>query len=125
MNDKKYKLYKINYYERQKAGSDNNSNQEIITPENTMPMSNPIEVTKEANIPTPDSIVNTKTENVSQEQIIPFNSQTNNEIELDDKNKRFIQLKDDYDKQGYNNESEELLVNYKNAFNIFESEFEI
>ena len=44
MNDKKYKLYKINYYERQKAGSDNNSNPEIITAENTMPMPDPIEV---------------------------------------------------------------------------------
>ena len=34
-------------------------------------------------------------------------------------------LKQDYDKQGFNDNSEELLNNYKNAFNLFESEFEI
>ena len=34
-------------------------------------------------------------------------------------------LKGDYEKQGFNDNSEELLKNYKNAFNLFESEFEI
>ena len=34
-------------------------------------------------------------------------------------------LKEDYEKQGFNDNSEELLENYKNAFNLFESEFEI
>ena len=34
-------------------------------------------------------------------------------------------LKIDYEQKGYNDNSEELLTNYKNAFNRFESEFEI
>ena len=34
-------------------------------------------------------------------------------------------LKIDYEKQGFNENSEELLINYRNAFNVFESEFEI
>ena len=34
-------------------------------------------------------------------------------------------LKMDYDQRGYNDNSEEILMNYKNAFNLFESEFEI
>ena len=34
-------------------------------------------------------------------------------------------LKNDYDQQGFADNSEELLKNYKNAFNNFESEFEI
>ena len=34
-------------------------------------------------------------------------------------------LKEDYEQIGFNDDSEDLLVNYKNAFNIFESEFEI
>ena len=34
-------------------------------------------------------------------------------------------LKEAYDKQGYNEDSEELLKNYINSFNVFESEFEI
>ena len=34
-------------------------------------------------------------------------------------------LKMDYEQQGYNDNSEELITNYKNAFNLFESEFEI
>jgi len=37
----------------------------------------------------------------------------------------YDQLKEDYEKQGFNDNSDELLKNYKNAFNIFESEFEI
>ena len=34
-------------------------------------------------------------------------------------------LKEAYEEQGYNEDSEELLKNYKNSFNVFESEFEI
>ena len=37
----------------------------------------------------------------------------------------YDELKQDYDLQGFNDISEELLTNYKNAFNLFESEFEI
>ena len=37
----------------------------------------------------------------------------------------FDELKEDYDRQGFSDNSEELLTSYKNAFNIFESEFEI
>ena len=37
----------------------------------------------------------------------------------------YEQLKEDYEKQGFNENSEELLTNYKKAFNLFESEFEI
>ena len=42
---------------------------------------------------------------------------------------RVVNLYDDvrgsYDEQGFNDHSEQLLTNYKNAFNLFESEFEI
>ena len=34
-------------------------------------------------------------------------------------------LKEDYELQGFNDKSDELLKNYKLAFNLFESEFEI
>ena len=34
-------------------------------------------------------------------------------------------LKENYDQKGFNDNSEELLTNYKNAFIRFESEFEI
>ena len=34
-------------------------------------------------------------------------------------------LKDDYEQKGFNDNSEELFVNYENAFNLFQSEFEI
>jgi len=37
----------------------------------------------------------------------------------------YDQLKEHYDQKGFNDDSEELLTNYKNAFNLFESEFEI
>ena len=37
----------------------------------------------------------------------------------------YDELKEDYEKNGFNEDSEELLSNYKNAFNLFESEFEI
>ena len=34
-------------------------------------------------------------------------------------------LKEDYESQGFSDNSEELLTSYENAFNLFESEFEI
>ena len=37
----------------------------------------------------------------------------------------YDELKEDYEKQGFNDNSESLLINYKNALNLFESEFEI
>ena len=37
----------------------------------------------------------------------------------------YDELKDDYEQIGFNDSSENLLANYENAFNIFESEFEI
>jgi len=37
----------------------------------------------------------------------------------------YDELKEDYDRQGFSDYSEELLTSYKNAFNLFESEFEI
>ena len=37
----------------------------------------------------------------------------------------YDKLKEDYDRQGFSDNSEELLTSYKNAFNLFESEFEI
>ena len=37
----------------------------------------------------------------------------------------YDELKEDYEQKGFNDKSEEFLTNYKNAFNIFESEFEI
>ena len=37
----------------------------------------------------------------------------------------YDQLKVDYELQGFNDNSEELLTSYKNSFNLFVSEFEI
>ena len=37
----------------------------------------------------------------------------------------YDELKEDYEKSGFNDSSEKLLTNYKNAFSLFESEFEI
>ena len=37
----------------------------------------------------------------------------------------YDELKEDYDRQGFSDNSEELLKNYKNAYKLFESEFEI
>ena len=37
----------------------------------------------------------------------------------------YDELKEDYEQTGFNDNSDELLKNYKNAFNLFESEFEI
>jgi len=37
----------------------------------------------------------------------------------------YDELKVDYEERGFNDKSEELLKSYKNAFTLFESEFEI
>ena len=37
----------------------------------------------------------------------------------------YDQLKNNYEQEGFHNNSEELLSEYLNAFNLFESEFEI
>ena len=37
----------------------------------------------------------------------------------------YDELKENYDQKGFNDDSEELLTSYKNAFIRFESEFEI
>ena len=37
----------------------------------------------------------------------------------------YDKLKQSYEQKGFDDSSEDLLVNYKNAFNLFESEFEI
>ena len=37
----------------------------------------------------------------------------------------YDELKEDYDRKGFCDNSEELLTSYKDAFNLFESEFEI
>ena len=37
----------------------------------------------------------------------------------------YDELKEKYEEQGFDDKSEGLLINYENAFNLFESEFEI
>ena len=37
----------------------------------------------------------------------------------------YDQLNEDYEQKGFNDNSEEFMTNYINAFNLFESEFEI
>ena len=37
----------------------------------------------------------------------------------------YDELKENYQQVGFDDNSEDLLLNYKNAFNLFESEFEI
>ena len=37
----------------------------------------------------------------------------------------YEELKENYEEVGFNDDSERLLTNYINAFNLFESEFEI
>ena len=37
----------------------------------------------------------------------------------------YDELKEDYEKKGFNDNSEELMKIYNNSFNLFESEFEI
>jgi len=58
------------------------------------------------------------------------------DIDDEDRQKKYIsafnkvvylydELKEDYEIQGFSDNSEVLLTNYKNAFNLFESEYEI
>ena len=54
-------------------------------------------------------------EDIQKEYISAFNSVAN----------LYDELKEDYEQQGFNDSSEELFMKYKNAFNLFESEFEI
>ena len=37
----------------------------------------------------------------------------------------YDELKEDYEQKGFNDDSEKIFTRYKNAFNLFESEFEI
>ena len=37
----------------------------------------------------------------------------------------YDELRASYEEHGFNDDSDQLLANYKNAFNLFESEFEI
>ena len=37
----------------------------------------------------------------------------------------YDELRASYEEYGFNNDSDQILANYKNAFNLFESEFEI
>ena len=37
----------------------------------------------------------------------------------------YDELKEEYEQKGFNDNSEEFMTNYINAFNLFESEFEI
>ena len=37
----------------------------------------------------------------------------------------YDELKENYEEQGFNDNSEKLITEYRNAFNLFESEYEI
>ena len=54
-------------------------------------------------------------EDIQKEYITAFNEVVN----------LYDQLNEDYEQKGFNDKSDELLQNYKIAFNLFESEFEI
>ena len=54
-------------------------------------------------------------EDIQKEYISAFNKVVN----------LYDELKQDYEKKGFNDNSDELIHNYKNAFNLFESQFEI
>ena len=54
-------------------------------------------------------------EDIQKEYITAFNEVVN----------LYDQLNEDYEQKGFNDKSDELLKNYKTAFNLFESEFEI
>ena len=54
-------------------------------------------------------------EDIQKEYITAFNEVVN----------LYDQLNEDYEQKGFNDKSDELLQNYKIAFNFFESEFEI
>ena len=54
-------------------------------------------------------------EDIQKEYITAFNRVVN----------LYDELKENYEEQGFNETSKDLLSNYKNAFDLFESEFEI
>ena len=54
-------------------------------------------------------------EDIQKEYMSAFNSVVNS----------YDVLKEDYENKGFNDNSELLLDNYKNSFNLFEKEFEI
>ena len=54
-------------------------------------------------------------EDIQKEYMSAFNGVVNS----------YDQIKINYEQQGFHDNSEELLKNYENAFNLFESEFEI
>ncbi len=54
-------------------------------------------------------------EDIQKEYISAFNEIVN----------LYDELKEDYDLQGFSDNSEKLLTSYKNAFTLFEAEFEI
>ena len=54
-------------------------------------------------------------EDIQKEYISAFNGVVN----------LYDELRKDYEQRGFNDNSEDLLRNYKNAFDLFESEFEI
>ena len=54
-------------------------------------------------------------ENIQKEYFSAFNEVVN----------LYDVLKEDYEDKGFHDNSEEFLENYKNSFNLFESEFEI
>ena len=54
-------------------------------------------------------------ENIQKDYMSAFNEVVN----------LYDELRVSYDENGFNDDSDELLANYKNAFNLFESEFEI
>ena len=54
-------------------------------------------------------------EDIQKEYMSAFNAVVNS----------YDELKENYEQEGFNEKSEELLSNYKKAFNLFESEFEI
>ena len=54
-------------------------------------------------------------ENIQKEYMSAFNEVVN----------LYDELRASYEEYGFNDDSDQLLANYKNAFNLFESEFEI
>ena len=54
-------------------------------------------------------------EDIQKEYMSAFNSVVN----------LYDELKEDYEKLGFNDSSEKILSNYKKALNLFESEYEI
>ena len=54
-------------------------------------------------------------EDIQKEYIIAFNKVVS----------LYDQLKEEYEEKGFNDNSEGFLAKYKNAFNLFESQFEI